>query len=196
MLFAIVIGFVIFNRRFELKHINQLYELANLDELTGINNRRSFNSILSDEWNRAMRAQYSLTLVICDIDFFKNYNDAIGHQAGDECLRAVVEVMQSILQRPVDNVARYGGEEFAFILPFTDEQGAINMINRLHGKLKMKKILHPNSEISDYVTLSAGVASLTPGSKHSIEELISAADKSLYRAKAEGRNRTCYKVLS
>lgn len=183
-------------QRLELKLVSQLRELATHDELTGIANRRSFNSTLSNEWNHALRAQGSLSLVICDIDLFKQYNDALGHQAGDECLRSVAEVMHSILQRPVDSVARYGGEEFAFILPFTDVDGAVNMMDRLHDKLRMKKLLHPDSKVSNYVTISAGIASLTPNSESSIEEFISTADGALYRAKDEGRNRTCYYVLS
>jgi diguanylate cyclase (GGDEF)-like protein len=104
--------------------------------------------------------------------------------------------MRSILQRPVDSVARYGGEEFAFILPFTDVDGAANMMDRLHDKLRMKKLPHPDSKVSDYVTISAGIASLIPSSESSIEEFISTADGALYRAKEEGRNRTCYYVLS
>ena len=196
LLFISVFLYYASNRRFELGLMNQLSEQATLDELTGINNRRSFNAILSSEWNRAQRAHYSLSLVMCDIDFFKQYNDALGHQAGDECLRLVAEVMQSILQRPVDTVARYGGEEFVFIFPFTDAQGAVKVMNRFFDKLRLKKIIHPKSEVSDYLTVSAGVASLIPDSKHSIEALISAADDALYRAKAGGRNRICHQELS
>jgi diguanylate cyclase (GGDEF)-like protein len=201
LIFSIVIFIVagiyfVARQRLELKLISQLREMATLDVLTGIANRRSFNSTLSNEWNHALRAQASLSLVICDIDLFKQYNDALGHQAGDECLRSVAEVMRSILQRPVDSVARYGGEEFAFILPFTDVDGAANMMDKLHDKLRMKKLPHPDSQVSDYVTISAGIASLIPGQESSIEEFISTADGALYRAKDEGRNRTCYYVLS
>ncbi len=183
-------------QRLELKLVSQLRGLATQDELTGIANRRSFNLTLSNEWNHALRVRGPLSLVICDIDLFKQYNDALGHQAGDECLRSVAEVMRSILQRPVDSIARYGGEEFAFILPFTDVDGAANMMDRLHDKLRMKKLPHPDSKVSDYVTISAGIASLIPSSESSIEEFISTADGALYRAKEEGRNRTCYYVLS
>jgi diguanylate cyclase (GGDEF)-like protein len=196
VIFIVAGIYFVARQRLELKLISQLRELATHDELTGIANRRSFNSTLSNEWNHALRAQESLSLVICDIDLFKQYNDALGHQAGDECLRSVAEVMRSILQRPVDSVARYGGEEFAFILPFTDVDGAANMMDRLHDKLRMKKIPHPDSKVSGYVTISAGIASLIPGRESSIEEFISTADGALYRAKDEGRNRTCYYVLS
>lgn len=188
LLLVAVLIYYISNRRFELGLIRRLNKESTLDELTGINNRRSFNAILSSEWNRAQRAHYSLSLVMCDIDFFKQYNDELGHQAGDECLRVVAEVMQSILQRPVDTLARYGGEEFVFIFPFTDANGAAKVINRFFDKLRLKKIIHPKSEVSNYLTVSAGVASLVPDPKHTIEELISAADDALYRAKAGGRN--------
>ena len=192
ILFVVVVGYFISHRRQELFLMSELNKLATFDELTGVPNRRSFNLTLSNEWNHALRAQYSISLVICDIDCFKLYNDALGHQAGDKCLNAVAEVMTNILQRPVDSVARYGGEEFAFILPFTDCAGAIELMEILQYKLRSEGIPHPDSLVSDYVTLSAGIASLIPNSKHSIEEFISIADQTLYRAKDEGRNRTCY----
>jgi diguanylate cyclase (GGDEF)-like protein len=195
-LFVIVSIYFISRRRVELELINRLTEEALYDELTGIHNRRSFNSTLSNDWNHSLRAQGTLSLVICDIDFFKRYNDTLGHLAGDECLKSIAEVMQSMLQRPIDSIARYGGEEFAFIFPFTDAIGAVKMIDKLQNKLSIKKVSHPDSDVSDYVTISAGIASLTPSSKYSIEELISVADKALYRAKKEGRNRICYDVLS
>jgi diguanylate cyclase (GGDEF)-like protein len=196
IILVIALIYFILRQHMEWKLVNQLNELATHDELTGIANRRSFNATLSSEWNHALRAQSSLSLVICDIDFFKQYNDALGHQAGDECLRAVAEVMQSILQRPIDSVARYGGEEFAFIFPFTDANGVKNRIDLLQIKLNAKKISHPDSDVSDYVTLSAGIASLIPNSDRSTEEFVSLADQALYRAKEEGRNRICYQILS
>jgi len=189
--FVAAVGYFTVRHRLELKLIDQLREMATNDELTGIANRRSLNSTLTNEWNHALRAQYPLSLVICDIDLFKRYNDSLGHPAGDECLRSVAKVMQGVLQRPVDSVARYGGEEFAYVLPFTDVDGAVNMMDRLHKRLSREKLPHPDSEVSDYVTISAGIASLTPNSDHSIDELISDADQALYRAKEEGRNRTC-----
>ncbi len=191
ILFIIVVAYFIYHRRLELALMDELNEIATYDALTGIPNRRSFDATVTDEWNHTLRAQSPLSIVLCDIDCFKKYNDALGHQAGDECLRDVAQVMRSILQRPIDSVARYGGEEFVYIFPFTDIKGAENMINLLHDRLAAKKIAHPDSEVSNYVTLSAGIASLTPTSKHSIRELIAAADDALYRAKDEGRNRTC-----
>lgn len=191
-LFIGVLIYFVFRRHSELNLISRLNEIATHDELTNIPNRRHFNLTLSNEWNHALRAQYPLSLTICDIDFFKQYNDALGHQAGDECLISVAKVMQSILQRPVDSIARYGGDELAYILPFTNIEGAIAMMQTLHNTLSAEKIPHPDSEISDCITLSVGVASITPDPNSSIEELISAADRQLYRAKEEGRNRTCH----
>ncbi len=196
VLSVIVLIYFINSRRVELALIRQLNEMAMYDELTGIPNRRSFNATLSNEWDHALRAQYPLSLVICDIDCFKQYNDTLGHLAGDECLKAVAGVLQSVLQRPVDSIARYGGDEFTFILPFTDAAGARKMVDTLHSKLSIKKIPHPDSDLSDYVTLSAGVTSLIPGVEHSAIELISVADDALYRAKQEGRNRACFGVFS
>jgi len=196
ILFIVIIYYFVLHRRNELQLMMKLNKMATLDELTGIHNRRSFNSTLSSEWNHALRAQSSLSIVLCDIDCFKRYNDTLGHQAGDECLRNVAVVMQAVLQRHVDSVSRYGGEEFAYILPFTDTEGAVNLMKELHDKLAMQKISHPDSEVSDYITLSAGVASIVPSNTSSIEALLLAADQALYRAKEEGRNRTCENILS
>jgi diguanylate cyclase (GGDEF)-like protein len=194
-LFLFILYYFISQRRSELDLMYRLNDMAVSDALTGVANRRSFNTTISNEWNHALRARSSLSLVLCDIDYFKEYNDKLGHQAGDECLIAVAEVLQSILQRPVDSMARYGGDEFAYILPFTDAKGGISMMEILHHTLSRKKIPHPDSAVSSHVTLSIGIASLTPTPDHSIEELISEADQALYRAKEEGRNRTCYKEI-
>ncbi|HKI61566.1 MAG TPA: diguanylate cyclase, partial [Mariprofundaceae bacterium] len=195
-LFIFILYYFISRRRAELALINKLNDLAVRDELTGVANRRCFNVTLANEWNHALRARYTLSLVICDIDYFKEYNDSLGHQAGDTCLIAVAKILQGILQRPVDSMARYGGDEFAYILPFTDAKGAVAMMQLLHKSLAREKVPHPDSAVSDHVTLSIGIASLTPTPDHSIEELISTADQELYRAKEEGRNRTCNKEIS
>ncbi|HKI62072.1 MAG TPA: diguanylate cyclase [Mariprofundaceae bacterium] len=194
-LFLLVLYYFISLRRKELDLMNRLNDMVVSDALTGVANRRSFDACISNEWNHALRARSSLCLVICDIDYFKEYNDKLGHQAGDECLIAVAKVLQSILQRPVDYIARYGGDEFAYILPFTDVKGGVGLMEILHNTLSRKKISHPDSAISGHVTLSIGIASVTPTPDHSIIELISEADRALYRAKEEGRNRTCYKEI-
>ncbi|MFQ5560827.1 MAG: diguanylate cyclase, partial [Nitrospinota bacterium] len=190
-LFATIFITLVIQRRRELLLMARLEKLAAYDELTGLLNRRQFDSILSHEWSHAMRTKTPISIVICDIDFFKQYNDRLGHQAGDACLRSVALVMQSILRRPVDSVSRYGGEEFAFVFPLTDEKGAKKMIDTLHSSLKNRKIPHPGSPVSHNVTLTAGLASVVPGPDHTISRFIMEADQALYRGKKEGRNRTC-----
>ncbi len=192
--FLLIIVYVFYRRSKgrERDYIQRLKSLASTDALTGIDNRRSFDETLSNEWNHALRGSYSISLAICDIDFFKKYNDTLGHQAGDMCLKRVSNILQQQLRRPVDKVARYGGEEFAFILPFTDRNGAGKVMQKLHKGLQQENIIHPSSECADYVTMSIGVCSLIPRPDISISNVIDAADEALYQAKTSGRNRTCH----
>ncbi|RMH59180.1 MAG: diguanylate cyclase [Zetaproteobacteria bacterium] len=176
----------------EREYIEQLEVLASTDELTGLDNRRSFDLALRNEWNHAVRGQYWISIALCDIDFFKRYNDALGHPAGDRCLKRVASILRKRVRRPVDHVARYGGEEFAFILSFTDRAGAETVMRMVHEDLHTAAIPHPDSTCSPYVTLSIGVCSLVPRSDISIEEALEAADAALYQAKANGRNQTCH----
>ncbi|MGE5655599.1 MAG: diguanylate cyclase domain-containing protein [Actinomycetota bacterium] len=174
----------------QLEIANQkLKLLATTDELTGIANRRQFNRALDSEWRRLAREQAALSLVLCDIDFFKIYNDFYGHPAGDTCLKKVANAIASAVQRPADLVARYGGEEFAIILPYTDTLGATLVTENIHHQIAKLQLSHSQSSISQYVTVSSGIASTIPCSDRSPETLIQWADRALYRAKARGRNR-------
>ncbi len=164
----------------------ELQCLATLDGLTHIPNRRRFDEYLEQEWRRMAREKLSLSLILCDIDFFKLYNDAYGHQAGDECLKQVATTIFRVVKRPADLVARYGGEEFAVILPNTPAAGALKVAENIRLGIRALEIVHPVSQ----VTMSLGVASTVPIPKSSEGALIAAADKALYQAKIQGRDRT------
>lgn len=168
-----------------------LVRLSTVDALTGIANRRRFDEVLYKEWRRAMRRQYPITLVMCDIDFFKQYNDAQGHQAGDECIRSVARSIEETLKRPGDLVARYGGEEFAAILPDTGFDGAQIVAESVRSAIAELGIPHGRSSVASRVTLSVGAATMVParGVPATGDQLVEAADKALYAAKAAGRNR-------
>lgn len=168
---------------------HQLELLANLDGLTQIANRRRFDDYLALEWQRHQREQNPLALILIDIDYFKRYNDSYGHQGGDDCLMRVAQAIAQVPQRPTDLVTRYGGEEFAVILSNTETDGALKLANTIQATIAEINIDHQNSDVSDCVTLSMGVASLIPTVEQSIEILISYADKALYTAKDQGRNR-------
>lgn len=167
----------------------ELQSLASLDSLTQVANRRSFEECLNQEWRRMAREKAPLSLILCDVDFFKTYNDTYGHQAGDICLQQVAKVIKSAVKRPADLVARYGGEEFVVILPHTRAEGAVYVAEQIRAAVKALKIAHTNSQIGKYVTLSLGVASSVPSHKSSPATLIAAADQALYQAKAQGRDR-------
>ena len=179
-----------------LKEANQeLQRQANIDSLTQVANRRRFDEYLAQEWSRCAREKQTLSLIICDVDYFKFYNDAYGHQAGDQCLYKVAQGMATAIKRPADVVFRYGGEEFAMILPFTRGEGALQVAKTVRERIVNLKIPHDLSEVSQYVTLSLGVSSIIPHVESSPESLIAAADRALYEAKASGRNRVEYKTL-
>jgi len=169
----------------------KLQRLTSLDGLTGIANRRYFDEHFEREWKRAIRCRKPLSLIMCDIDFFKFYNDTYGHMNGDECLKKVANALNETIKRPGDLVSRYGGEEFAVVLPETDEKGALAVAEILRIDVESLKIEHINSSSSKYVTISLGVATAIPNMDSSLIELIIAADKALYQAKKEGRNRVC-----
>ncbi|HEY0721177.1 MAG TPA: diguanylate cyclase, partial [Gammaproteobacteria bacterium] len=169
-------------------NMSELQRISSLDGLTGIANRRAFDIRLEEEWARALRNRTPLALLIIDIDFFKAYNDSLGHQAGDHCLREVAQTLQNEMKRPGDLLARYGGEEFAVILPDTDIFGAGVVALNLHNALQQRAIPHPASTIAAELTLSIGVNALIPESKNSPEEFIGEADRALYEVKRNGRN--------
>jgi diguanylate cyclase (GGDEF)-like protein len=165
-----------------------LEHLASCDGLTGVANRRSFDQKLSDEWLRGRRDRLPVSLLLLDVDHFKHFNDAYGHQRGDECLRRVASAAADVVFRPGDMVARYGGEEFGVILPATDIDGALLVADRMRDSVMRLDISHSFSEVG-CVTLSIGVASTVPALADECEILLGAADTALYRAKHAGRNR-------
>lgn len=176
--------------KLELESANgELQRLASVDGLTEIANRRCFDKTLESEWWRMTRDKQPLSLILCDIDFFKLYNDTYGHQGGDECLKAVAEILARNARRGGDLAARYGGEEFAVILPRTDAKGAMQVAQLIHSDLKARAIPHAGSNVSKFVTISMGVAIAVSDPELSIEELIGEADRALYQAKLEGRDR-------
>lgn len=166
----------------------ELERLAHLDGLTQVANRRGFDNCLVQEWRRLAREQSPLTLILCDVDFFKRYNDTYGHQAGDDCLRSIASAISTVLKRPGDLVARYGGEEFAIILPNTPETGAMHVAAEIRAIVEAMEIVHVASPIGDYVTLSLGIATVIPQAEFEAMFLLSAADRALYKAKLSGRN--------
>lgn len=167
----------------------ELKRIVSIDGLTQIANRRCFDEVLQQEWKRLKREQLPLSLILCDIDCFKAYNDTYGHQAGDECLKQVANTICQYARRPADLVARYGGEEFAMILPNTEAEGAIQVAESIRAGVKALNLVHAGSKVSEFVTLSLGVACVIPSPESSIEQLITGADKALYQAKTEGRDR-------
>ncbi|MEG4023045.1 diguanylate cyclase [Microcoleus sp. S13C4] len=174
----------------QLETVNRaLHYLATYDSLTEVRNRHSFNEYLDTEWRRLAREEAPLSLIMCDIDYFKLYNDTYGHQAGDECLRQVAAVIQHSVKRPADLVARYGGEEFVVVLPNTDIEGATCVAEMIAQQVRGLHIPHAKSAVSEYVTLSLGVACCIPAPISQPGELLAIADESLYRAKESGRDR-------
>ena len=167
----------------------RLRRLSYLDSLTEIANRRYFKDIIHREWQRGIRDGAPLSLLMLDIDYFKQFNDAHGHLRGDEALKAVAHTLQASVQRPGDIVARYGGEEFAVILPDTSLTGAVRVAEHMRRRVEQLAIPHPASPVSDVLTVSLGIASRVPTDTVSHNALIQSADMALYRAKAEGRNR-------
>jgi len=167
----------------------QLEMLSRQDGLTGLSNRRYFDSFLSTEVRRGARAREPLSLILIDVDYFKAYNDAYGHQGGDECLKRIAVAMLSSCQRPGDLAARYGGEEFVLVLPSTGAEGAIRVADILAANIAQLAMPHARSQVHSCVTVSQGVVSLLPDADTAPEMLIEFADQALYRAKQQGRNR-------
>lgn len=164
----------------------ELERLATTDQLTGLGNRRRFDERLDNEVARAARSGEPLSLLMCDVDHFKSYNDRYGHQMGDSCLARVGAVLEGVIRRPADLAARYGGEEFALVLPATSRDGAVRMAERVRAAVRALGIAHEDSEGRGCVTISVGCATVT--GQWSAAELIALADRALYDAKAAGRD--------
>lgn len=159
------------------------------DALTGIANRRHFDDFLNREWRRCVRSGTQLSLIMIDIDFFKSYNDHFGHPAGDRCLRQVATILNTFPKRPSDLTARYGGEEFAVILAEADDAAAMNIAENIRRAVESERIDHPHSKAADVVTLSLGVATISPDRNQTEQSLVMHADQALYQAKTTGRNK-------
>ncbi|MEN3999380.1 GGDEF domain-containing protein [Acinetobacter baumannii] len=176
------------NRIELMQQAQQLSLLSQQDALTGLANRRYLDETLDNEWRRALRHETPLTIMMVDIDFFKPYNDSLGHLKGDQCLKDIATGISSIAARSGDLVARYGGEEFLLLFPMTNAQQAKIQAERLMNAIKKIAIVHPCSSVSPYVTISVGVATTIPRLNDSISAFVSRADHALYQAKTNGRN--------
>ena len=167
----------------------RLKELTNKDSLTGIANRRCFDEKLEQEYFRLRRTNSKLSIILLDLDHFKDYNDCYGHVMGDDCLRQIGRVLADSINRSVDLVARYGGEEFACILPDTDIHAAVGIAEKIRQRIEGLKIEHKKSPVSKFVTASFGVTTVQYSYGTSPEDVVAIADKLLYKAKISGRNR-------
>lgn len=198
-----VIGYSLFvfditeRRKLEqsLQAVNaELEQLATLDSLTQIANRRKFDDYLNHQWQQSLRTQQPLSLIMFDIDYFKLYNDYYGHQQGDLCLVHVAQATQGVVRRATDLVARYGGEEFAIVLPGTSLAGARAIAEQIQQSIKTLAIPHACSGVSTSVSISLGITCLIPTATGSPQQIIASADRALYNAKQQGRN--CYAIDS
>jgi two-component system chemotaxis family response regulator WspR len=167
----------------------ELQRLTNVDGLTGLNNRRYFDECLDAEWKRAVRAQSPVSILMIDVDHFKQYNDTYGHLAGDEVLKTVADSLQRGSRRATDHAARFGGEEFVMVLPLTDRAGAQRLADDIRRQVEDLRVPHSASSVGDFLTVSIGGATMIPQRTESPLLLVDAADKALYEAKRAGRNR-------
>jgi len=170
--------------------LEKLRLIAVTDALTGLYNRRHFDESLAIEWKRAMRDKLPVSLIMLDVDHFKQFNDNYGHQAGDDCLELVAQSFKTTIHRPTDIAARYGGEEFIAILSNTDGEGAFGVAEKIRQGVLALNIQHEHSSAGNCVSISLGVATTIPTRGLQAEELLKCADQALYRAKEEGRNRS------
>lgn len=163
-----------------------------LDGLTGVSNRRMFDLSLEREWKHSVRDGVPLSLILIDVDYFKMYNDGYGHRQGDECLKLIAQLLSTLARRPLDLISRYGGEEFVLLLPNTSKLQAIGIAEQCISIVRSRSIPHKLSKTSDIVTVSAGVCTVIPMGDTRSSSLIESADKLLYEAKTNGRNRLEY----
>lgn len=174
-----------------LKRQNDILEnLASKDPLTEVSNRRAYDQVCCEEWRRCQREKLPISLIMLDVDQFKQYNDNYGHGAGDECLVRIAKAIGNCIHRPGDMLARYGGEEFAVIMSGTHSAGAVQLAQQFHTAVAELAIPHEHSIVAPYVTISVGVATTSRADEVTLEQLSEAADKMLYQAKESGRNTT------
>ena len=166
----------------------QLEELSYQDGLTGVANRRMFDNRLQMEWSNAQRNRLPLSLILLDIDYFKQYNDHYGHVRGDDCLKSVGQALSGAAVRPRDLLARYGGEEFVLLLPETDAQAAAQVSERCRQLIRGQNIPHAHSQVAPLLTISLGVGTLIPGPFDQPQAFLERVDRLLYKAKHQGRN--------
>jgi diguanylate cyclase (GGDEF)-like protein len=177
-------------RTAELEAANQQLEtLSATDALTGLANRRRFDSYWAQEWQRAVRQGTSLAVIMLDVDHFKAYNDHYGHQQGDDCLRCVGAVLRATIRRAGELAARYGGEEFVVVMPGASEEKAQETAEAILAAIRAERMPHASSPVADVITISLGVAAGRPGTTDDREHLIKMADVALFKAKDQGRNR-------
>lgn len=170
-------------------HRNILEKLSFIDGLTNISNRRHFDEAINREWKHALTYNDFISIILIDIDFFKQYNDFYGHLQGDECLRTVANALKKSLARSGNMAARYGGEEFVILLPSTPQSEAVKVAEKIKEEIELLKIVHPLSNVHYYLTVSMGIAALRPKSTLNPTDLLAKADSMLYKAKKEGRNK-------
>lgn len=176
----------------KLEENNRLLEKLSIsDKLTGLSNRRHFDFAFEKEWRNCVRNGYPLSMIFIDIDYFKSYNDYYGHQQGDLCLEIIAKGLASVAQRPGDFIARYGGEEFVVLLSNTAIKDSLTIAENARKLVESYKIKHNSSQDSSFITISLGVASVEPSDSISADDLVNYADKALYKAKSEGRNKVC-----
>ena len=166
-----------------------LEELATVDSMTGLANRRRFDVFLQQEWQRSERSRLPLSMLLVDIDYFKKFNDRYGHPAGDECIRQVAAVLRTAASRVADLGARYGGEEFAVVLVDTPVQGAVAVAEFIRKQVELLRIPHEDAPVG-YVTVTIGMATRDGDEYRRSAELVEACDRALYEGKNLGRNRT------
>jgi diguanylate cyclase (GGDEF)-like protein len=166
------------------------------DGLTGVPNRRYFDEQMPIQWRQCMREQRPLSVMLIDIDFFKQYNDHYGHIAGDDAMKSVAKALSDVAKRPLDSLCRYGGEEFVCLLPATDLKGAELIAQRMVDAVRALALEHAQSQVEKILTVSIGISSVLPSNQSSAENLLAAADKQLYTSKDLGRNRVSSEMLS
>jgi diguanylate cyclase (GGDEF)-like protein len=197
LLFTLSISITVYRMRFRqfLDHLiiesqnRELRRLGGMDGLTGIANRRQLDEMMESDWPRIRGEKRLVSVIMIDVDHFKRYNDSLGHPAGDECLKKIADAITGSLMRNQDYAGRYGGEEFLVVLPDTDKKGAIAVADRITDSIEALRLVHPDTPCG-LVTVSQGIATADTEGGTRPEALVALADKALYRAKENGRNRT------